>query len=370
MFDHTIILGSGRAVYSGPREQMTDYFSRLDFTCPPSYNPADYIMFVLQQQTKDKTEEMAAAWQRHSAIEEDPCHQKPGGSKTISATDEPSYSPLEESTGKGFCIELWELMVREFRNTYRTTNTLAARFGGAVFMGLLVGIIFKGAGRGDDVMTHFGVLNMLATNAMFSSLVDVTKFPDERSVFLREYASDVYGVLPYFLSKTAIEIPIVYLSSWLLVGIAYPLCQLRANIHTLVLACWVLALESSSLGLIIGCLASNTQTAIALIPFVFVPHILFAGFYIKMEQIPSYMRWIQHICGLKYAINIMAAVEFHGISDDVGFVDSMGRNIGLLEQNQIEYSKIGQYFGILIACMVGFRAIAVLALRAKATRFD
>ena len=51
------------------------------------------------------------------------------------------------------------------------------------------------------------------------------------------------------------------------------------------------------------------KTAMEAAPAVFVPQMLFAGFYIKMEQIPVFLRWLQYICGLKWAMNIALANE-------------------------------------------------------------
>ena len=39
-------------------------------------------------------------------------------------------------------------------------------------------------------------------------------------------------------------------------------------------------------------------------PALFVPQLLFAGFYIKMSQIPVWLRWVQYIASLKYATHL------------------------------------------------------------------
>lgn len=38
-------------------------------------------------------------------------------------------------------------------------------------------------------------------------------FPLERPTFLREYATATYGVLPYFLSKTAVELVLTLMTA-------------------------------------------------------------------------------------------------------------------------------------------------------------
>jgi hypothetical protein len=38
------------------------------------------------------------------------------------------------------------------------------------------------------------------------------KFPLERPVFVREYGTATYGALPYFISKTLVELPMALLT--------------------------------------------------------------------------------------------------------------------------------------------------------------
>ena len=49
---------------------------------------------------------------------------------------------------------------------------------------------------------------------------------------------------------------------------------------------------------------------IELSPLLFVPQLLFAGFFIKTDQIPVFLRWAQYLCSLKYAINLILCIEF------------------------------------------------------------
>ena len=37
---------------------------------------------------------------------------------------------------------------------------------------------------------------------------------------------------------------------------------------------------------------------------------LFAGFFVRTDQIPVYLRWAQYLCSLKYAMNVLTIVEF------------------------------------------------------------
>jgi hypothetical protein len=45
-------------------------------------------------------------------------------------------------------------------------------------------------------------------------------------------------------------------------------------------------MAAASTALCAGCFASNAKTAMEAAPAIFVPQILFAGFFIKIDQIP------------------------------------------------------------------------------------
>ena len=47
LFDKVIFLSNGKCVYSGYRNDCTEYFGDLDFKCPEFYNPADYILDLI-----------------------------------------------------------------------------------------------------------------------------------------------------------------------------------------------------------------------------------------------------------------------------------------------------------------------------------
>ena len=58
--------------------------------------------------------------------------------------------------------------------------------------------------------------------------------------------------------------------------------------------------------------------SIELSPLLFVPQLLFAGFFIKTDQIPVFLRWAQYLCSLKYAINLILCIEFDVGNDSCG----------------------------------------------------
>ena len=86
--------------------------------------------------------------------------------------------------------------------------------------------------------------------------------------------------------------------------VAYWMMALQGSFVLYVLVYWASGLAAASTALLVGCLAANPEVANQAGPAIFVPQLLFAGFYIPVSQIPVWLRWVQYISSLKYAMNL------------------------------------------------------------------
>ena len=198
-------------------------------------------------------------------------------------------------------------------------------------------------------------------------------FPYERPIFLREYATGTYGALPYFLSKVMVELPLTFLVCCETFAIAAPLIGLHGNWILLVLAAWVLSLIASSTALLVGCVLTQVKQAMEAAPAIFVPQIIFSGFFIRIEQIPVWLRWAQYTCFLKFALNLVMIIEF----SDCSSTDKNAKSgltwkhecNALLEQSHVEKDHWWVYLLVLLAMLIVYRTLAMIGLKAKAKNF-
>ena len=115
----------------------------------------------------------------------------------------------ERPPGMGTQVSL--LFQREIKNLQRDVTAVGARFGLTTFLGILIGIIFYDVGAADsavnsNLQSHFGALVMVLLMSMFGTAQPaLLSFPDERPVFLREYSTNHYSAVAYFISRFSIE---------------------------------------------------------------------------------------------------------------------------------------------------------------------
>jgi len=360
LFDILVFLKDGQVLYNGPVNTVVEYFSHQGFICPSNYNPSDYIMFISQ---KHSFEEL----QQKRLFMEYTQKQTPGSSERHSVT-------VTLNVKASFLKQLFWLLHRELLHTTRDWGSLIGRFAITIFMNILFGLVFLNAGNRDDsnptnFNTHFGALVMVTISSMFGpSQAVMLAFPFERPMFMREYATGTYGALAYFISKAAFELPMTMLQIIAQYIIVYYMIGFQGSWISMMVVAWALGVTSSSVAVLIGCLVEDVKQATELAPLLFIPQILFAGFFVRLSQIPVFLRWAQYLCAMKYAINLLLIIEF-----DSSLKSCQGRAAflchGVLVNNNVNKNQQWLYIILLVVLFVAFRAMGAVFLVRKAKRF-
>jgi ABC-type multidrug transport system permease subunit len=272
--------------------------------------------------------------------------------------------PVEPIERVGWKTEIQLLFTREFRHLLRAKGSFLIRMGTTIFFGLLYGIIYFSIGNADrsnqiNVTSTFGAISVFLVTTISgvaqSSLMD---FPKDRQTFLREYSTNHYSSVPYFISHFCFEVVLTLLQTFIQVLASYYLMDLHINFSIFWFINVLLAVAMTSLGSLLGSAVDNPDVAIQLMPALVVPQMLFSGFFISTEMIPLFLRWIQYICALTYAMRLALLYEFDDCSDE-SCIDTLERN-GVYELDSI------WYWLILLSITICFRLASMVILRGKA----
>ena len=167
-------------------------------------------------------------------------------------------------------------------------------------MSLLKGLIFIDSGNTSDSTqatfnTHVGAVTLVAVQSLFlSAAQSLFEFPSQRPLFLREYATGTYTAANYFFSKSIIEITLIFVQIFVQFTILYFLISFRANFFLFVLIAWGIGVASSSTAILFSVCVNDVRTAAQYQALLFTPQILFVGFFIRITQIPFWLRWAQY----------------------------------------------------------------------------
>lgn len=347
--------------YQGPVDELLPWLARFNLVCPNNFNPGDYTMEILQTHTSSELQERGLF-----------LHPSLAGLPREQVVD--SSHSLSKGYKSSLVSQLYWLLLRESLNVVRNRPALKGRFGVTVGISLVLSLVFLRAGVGDnsdfqEFKTHNGAITAIGIAAMMASAIPMLmEFPTEREMFVREHAAGTYSAFSYFMSKALMELPQTFLQCLLQFIIAYWLISLRGTFIYFVLTVWITALSSSSLAILCGTLLPDPKQAMEAAPMLFMPQIMFAGFFIPMQQIPVWLRWLQYICSLKYGINLLLLNEFS--SSVPSCHGDAARNCEVtLDDNDIEPSHWYIYVIILLGIYFGLRTLACYFLARASLKF-
>lgn len=363
LFDNvTLLLVGGKLIYDAESRGLVSHLASNGFPCPENYNPADFVMFLMQTKGA-QLDGLVSTW---AARSKELVAESPAGGQDTQGTNGAATG------GRTSCCEqLLVLAKREMQKVLRDKATMGARMGMTIGLGVVTGGIFWQIGDQTadtyDLNSHFGAIFQTSIGAMFGNAQPlILTFPLERPVFMREYATGSYGAAAYFFSKVMVETPVTAIQSCVLTALTYFMVGLQGSFFALWFAFFMLGMVSAGSAILIGSLVSNIKTAMEAAPAVFIPQMLFAGFYIRIEQIPVFLRWIQYLCGLKWTMNIALATEFGG---DRCTEALRPKCQALLDANDANEDDWPMYVAVLLGAFAFFRIVSLIALVHKAKHF-
>ena len=383
-FNHAMLLYKGKSLFFGSIRALSAGFASNGVGCPAEYNLADHSITLIQTTDEDKLDKLKAALAEGAnnasdaevgstpsvaaVVADDGTHSKALSHNVVTAAD-------GSRSAAGFLLQLYALSGREALYVWRNKPGLIA----SILVPLLLNFFFAGifGGSGDptkadySIQGHFGGVAQVAIGAMFGAAQPLLlRFPLDRGIFLREYATSTYGAAAYFVGKTLVELPQVFLNALIVTLVTYWMEGLQGQFIFFVFAFWLNGLAAASTALLVGCIAANPEVANQAGPVLFVPQILFSGFYIRTSQIPSWLSWAQYLCSLKYGMNLFVLNEF-GEQTTGDWPEAQQQQVKqvIIDGNDIDPDHWWVYVLFLGAIIFAFRALAILALARRAATF-
>eukprot|EP00826_Nyctotherus_ovalis_P043499 TRINITY_DN4589_c0_g1_i2.p3 TRINITY_DN4589_c0_g1~~TRINITY_DN4589_c0_g1_i2.p3 ORF type:complete len:178 (+),score=32.43 TRINITY_DN4589_c0_g1_i2:1673-2206(+) len=148
----------------------------------------------------------------------------------------------------------------------------------------------------------------------------------------------MYGVLPYYLTKSLVEVPFQLLIPILFSLIVFWAVGFRRSVEMYFLflaGLMLLVFFGNSLGILLSSMFSNVRSAFTLLPIVIIPMQLFAGYMSNVNTIVSWLRWLQYLSPIRYTLEVFFRAEYKESDFDPNDqlnsypVDSYSFSIGL-----------------------------------------
>lgn len=141
--------------------------------------------------------------------------------------------------------------------------------------------------------------------------------------------------------------------------------EFRMSFFTYFFTNYALAMTATALSVAFGCTIEDPTLGQELFPLLFVPQMLFSGFFITPSLIPYWLQWGRYICALTFGLLITMIEEFDNCGK--GFAQT-NCNI-LLDSVEADANNTVWYWSVLVALFFAFRLIALALLHKKASKF-
>lgn len=138
--------------------------------------------------------------------------------------------------------------------------------------------------------------------------VTVLTFPLDMHVLVKEFRNGWYGLSSYFLGRTLADIPFQLTLPLLAMSLSYyatgqPYSYFQWRFLSITAILILSSLIAQSQGLLFGAiLMDRMKAAVFVAPAATTPIILFAGFLVRTQSIPHYLRPLSNLSYLRYAI--------------------------------------------------------------------
>ena len=280
-------------------------------------------------------------------------------------------------------VQMKMVMQRFFRMYWRTASFNLTRFFVSLVLGLVFGITYI-----DSEYTSFTGINsgmgmlyltvaFLGISSFNSSLPIASQ---ERGVFYRERAAQTYNAVWYFFASSVVEIPNTFLAVMLFMIPFYPMVGFTgaSAFFTFWLAMSMHVLLQAYIGEFLVFLLPNVEVAQILGFLLALIFLLFMGFTPPAGDLPTGYKWLYHITPQKYTFAVLASLVFgdcpdSGVGDDIGC--ELMTNVpptlpsGLTVKSYldsvflVDHSEIWRNNGIVLAFLVFFRVLTLVAMR-------
>ncbi|KAK6527079.1 hypothetical protein TWF281_010272 [Arthrobotrys megalospora] len=383
LFDSLFLLSQGKMCYTGPLADTRTYFASIGYEIPHFYNPAEYLLDIINV---DFAEDKKAATEQLQTIQSKwDSSEKLGaiGEQITTAQNEKTDVALEAQGKTSQILIPVVLLHRSFVKSYRDVFAYGVRI--AMYMGLaiMMGTVWLRLSTHQDSIQPF--VNAIFFGSAFMSFMAVAYIPaflEDRATFIKERNNGLYGPTSFIIANFFIGIPYLFLISILFSVVSYWLSNFYPSGTAFMY--WVMwlfldLLAAESLVVFVSSLFPIFVVSLALTAFLNGLWMSVGGFLVSPRVLNVFWKyWARYIDYQAYVFQGMMVNEFSRRNYQCGEGCHCMYSTPLEDQCMIDgdgvlavygykTGKNGEWAGILLAIIFGYRLLSWLVLKIKRT---
>eukprot|EP00117_Sycon_ciliatum_P019578 scpid51410/ scgid3350/ Protein white len=306
---------------------------------------------------------------------------KPGTPMVRTASTASALSLHASNTPKeSIFVQAKALVWRSWVTTVREPLIVKVRVSQTLFLGILCGLIFLQLENDSKrVQNVAGALFFLTVQMSFGTIFPaVQTIPLELPVFIREHTNRMYRTSIYVMTKSLAAVPFNTVLPFVFITLAYWMIGLNSDVDRFFFAVFISILttfSAESYAYLISAIARDETVALALMPPLVIPLMLFGGLFLNSDSTPVYFIWIEKISFIKYSFHAMMINEFQNaetppcpVSNSTSPAPCFPDGNAVLRNYGMDPNEFSLNIGVLFALGVALRLLANFIIVWKARK--
>ncbi|KAL7095715.1 hypothetical protein ACP275_10G041300 [Erythranthe tilingii] len=329
LLNRLIVLSHGQTVFTGSPSLLPQFFQEFGNPIPTNDDKIEFALDYIRELEcnpggTDNLSDFNKKWQKKNNPPRNPNTIGPRMSlkDAISASismgklvSGPNNNNNLESSIPKYANPFWKEMIviskRSILNSTRSPELFGARFGAVLITGIILATIFrKLEDSPKGVQERLGFFAFAMSTTFYTCAEAIPVFLLERYIFMRETAYNAYRRSSYVISHAIISIPALLILSAAFAATTYWAVGLSGGFFfffTFVLASfWA----GSSFVTFLSGVIFNLMMAYTVVVAILAYFVLFSGFFITRDRIPSYWIWFHYASLVKYPYQGVMQNEF------------------------------------------------------------
>ena len=373
--DTVHLLSCGRTAYFGSPRDLATHFKQLGCSLPPHTSRAEWALHLIDTSFSEKEQvtPLLDAWPSSPAAGEVGEKLRVlGDAEAMTFVTDASVNPPPMAR------QLHVLIRRQMIHMLLNPAAIALRFAMYVALSIMIGTVWLDIGSNASVITDIiNVLFFIAAFMVFMSISVLPAFLDEKELFIKERANGSVGTASYMIAHFVVDLPFLFALAAVCGSICFYLTGVGngpTHFGHFVLNLWLSFVVAESLMLLIASIVPFFIVGIAAGAFAFGAFMVVQGFFIKIELIGWWWRWMHYIGLHSYSFSSLLYVQFHnqtypcvngqsGMWQCVnvsGMKDPVVRGDDVLALYDFDDTDVAQNYVVLACMAVAYRVLAAV----------
>ncbi|XP_042038572.1 ABC transporter G family member 9-like [Salvia splendens] len=312
MFHKVLLMAEGNPLYFGKGAEVLTYFSSVGFSLSVAMNPADFLLDLANGvATADSNEDQEAVKQTLMKAYKT---QLSSVVKMELAVDGSLHTSSNDRMLKGWSntwLDQFSVLLRRGIKERKHQSFSTIKIVQVLIVAVLIGIFWWKSTFNhlqDQVGLLFFVSNFWGIYPLFQALFTI---PKERMMLTKERTSGMYRLSSFFLALTVGDLPMELVLPTVFYAIVYWMAGLKPTAGAFFSGLFVIlynVLISQGLGLAIGAVVMDQQTATTLGSVIMLAFGLGSGFYV--QHVPVFIAWVKYISINQYSLKLLLASQY------------------------------------------------------------